>query len=70
MTAVLPGLPLANIIDAHGRRVTAEATRSGLLVILTRTVDENVKAGDPALNLANVVELRDALNVFIDGESP
>lgn len=70
MTAVPPGVPLANILDAHGRQVTAEVTRSGLLAILTRTVGTGQDSGQPALNRENAVELRDALNDFIAREGP
>lgn len=61
---------LANFIDALGRRVTAEITPSGLLVILTRTPDEGLRSGHPALNQENATTLRDALTVFVDGDAP
>jgi hypothetical protein len=61
--------PLANFIDALGRRVTAEPTRSGLLAILTRTPDKGLRGGHPALDVDNARVLRDALTAFIgDGE--
>lgn len=63
----LPGLPLANFLDALGRRVTAELTRSGLLAILTRTPDEGLKGGHPALDRDNARELGNALLAFADG---
>jgi hypothetical protein len=64
----LPGLPLANFFDAHGHRVTAELTRSGLLAILTQTADEGLNGGHPALNRGHAETLRDALDEFIAGE--
>lgn len=72
MTDTQAPAPLARFIDAQGHRVTAEVTRSGLLVILTQTQagDEARDSGHPALNLENAVELRDALNVFIGREGP
>lgn len=60
-----PPARLARFIDAQGHRVTAEVTRSGLLAILTRTVEEGIKSGHPCLNAENAVELRDALNELI-----
>lgn len=59
---------LARFIDALGRRITATVAPSGLLVILTRAPDTGLRGGHPALNRENVTELRDALNVFLDGE--
>jgi hypothetical protein len=59
---------LASFIDALGRRVTAEVANSGLLVILTRTADEGLNGGHPALNAENATALRDALNVFLEQE--
>lgn len=64
---MLPGLPLANILDAQGHRVTAEVTRSGLLVVRAWTTDGKL-SGHPALNREHAAELRDALTAFIDGE--
>jgi hypothetical protein len=58
------------IIDALGRYVTAEVTPSGLLVILTRTADEGLRSGHPALNAENARELGNALLAFADGEGP
>jgi hypothetical protein len=65
-TAQAPAL--AEFFDAHGRRVTAVVTRSGYLAILTRTPETGLRGGHPALNAENAAELRDALNVFLDGE--
>jgi hypothetical protein len=58
---------LAEFFDAHGRRITAVVTPSGLLAILTRTPETGLRGGHPALNAENAAELRDALNVFLDG---
>lgn len=69
MSGMIPGLPLANILDAHGRRVTAEVTRSGLVAILTRTAGKGLNGGHPALNAENARELGNALIAFADGES-
>lgn len=65
---LLPGLPLANFLDALGRRVTVEVTRSGLAVILARSPDEGLNGGPPALNPANARELIEALIAFADQE--
>lgn len=59
--------PLAILIDAQGHRVTASVTRSGLLAVITQTPAEGRESGHPCLNLANVVELRDAFNAYIAG---
>lgn len=67
MTAVLPGLPLANFLDALGRRVTAEVTRSGLLVILARSPGTGLHGGHPALDRDNARTLGLALLAFADG---
>jgi hypothetical protein len=65
-----PPVELARFIDALGRRVTAEVTRSGLLAILTQTAGEGLNGGHPALSREHAETLRDALNEFIDGEGP
>jgi len=65
----IPGLPLANFLDALGHRVTAEVTPSGLLGIFARTADEGLNGGWPALNTENAVALRDGLNEYIARES-
>lgn len=59
--------PLARLIDAQGRRVTATVTRSGLLAIITATPDEGIKSGHPCLSPANARELGNALIAFADG---
>jgi hypothetical protein len=61
---------LTRFIDALGRRVTAELTRSGLVVILTRTPDKGLNGGPPALNPANARQLIEALTPFAAGEGP
>jgi hypothetical protein len=61
---------LARLIDAQGHEVTAEITRSGLLVILSRTPDEGLSGGHPALNAENARELGLALIAFADREVP
>lgn len=61
---------LADFIDALGRRVTAEETRSGLATILTRTVDEGLNAGHPALDRESAVKLGTALVAWGNGEGP
>lgn len=72
-----PAEPLADFIDAHGRRVTAEETRSGLVAVLTRTVDgalgtwtagEGFRSGHPALDRENALELGTALVAWANGE--
>ena len=70
MDDVTPGLPLANFLDALGRRVTAEVTRSGLLAVLTRTPAEGLRGGHPALNRDNARELGNALLAFASTEGP
>jgi hypothetical protein len=70
VTDILPGLPLASFLDAQGHRVTAEITRSGLLVILSRTPGEGLSGGHPALNRENAVELRNALTEYLAGDVP
>lgn len=57
---------LARFTDALGRRVTAEPTRSGLLALLTRTVDEGLNVGHPCLSRENARELGEALLAFAD----
>lgn len=64
----MTGTRLADILDAHGHRVTADTTASGLLVILTATADGGLKDGHPCVNRAQAAELRDALTEFINGE--
>ncbi len=68
---------LADLIDAHGHRVTAELTRSGLVAVLTRTVDgelgtwvrgKGFSSGHPALDRENARELGNALLAFAEGE--
>lgn len=66
--ATLPGLPLASFLDALGRQVTAEPTRSGLLAVLTRTVDEGLRSGHPCLDRDNARELGLALVAWADEE--
>lgn len=66
MNEIIPGLPLASFLDALGRRVTAELTRSGLLVVLTRTASEGLNGGHPALSQDNARELGNALIAFAD----
>lgn len=66
--AAPPGLPLANFLDALGRRVTAEVTSSGLLAILTSTPDRGLRGGHPCLSPENARELGEALIRFADGE--
>lgn len=65
-----PRPPLASLIDAQGRRVTAEVTRSGLVAILTRTPDEGLNGGHPALNADNARQLGNALLAFAEREAP
>jgi hypothetical protein len=66
VTEMLPGLPLANFLDALGRRVTVEGTRSGLASILTRTPESGLLGGHPALDRDNARELGNALLAFAD----
>lgn len=61
--------PLARFLDAHGRRITAVVTPSGLLAILTRTPETGLRGGHPALNAENAAELRDALDKYLKGQS-
>ena len=68
MNDIAPPAEPARIIDALGRHVTAEVTPSGLLVILTRTPDEGLRSGHPALGRENARELGNALLAFADGE--
>ena len=63
------GDELVSLIDALGRRVTAIVTPSGLLTILTLTMDEGLRGGHPALDRKQAAELRDALTAFIE-EAP
>jgi len=63
-----PAEPLADFIDARGRRVTAERTRSGLCVVLTRTPDKGLRSGHPALSPEHARELGLALLAFADRE--
>ena len=58
--------PLADFIDALGRRVTAEVTPSGLLAVLTRTPERGLRGGHPALNAEMCRELGLALLAFAD----
>ncbi len=62
---------LAELFDAQGHRVTASVTRSGLLTIVTQTLDGKA-SGHPCLSPAvdQAVKLRDALNVFLDDTAP
>jgi hypothetical protein len=60
---------LARFLDAHGRRITAVVTPSGLLAILTRTPETGLRGGHPALNAENAAELRDALDKYLEGQS-
>jgi hypothetical protein len=60
---------LAEFFDAHGRRITAVVTPSGLLAILTRTPETGLRGGHPALNAENARELGNALIAFADGEA-
>ena len=71
MTSATPavGDELASLIDALGRRVTAIVTPSGLLTILTRTPDEGLRGGHPALDREQAAVLRDALTAFIEETS-
>jgi hypothetical protein len=61
---------IARFIDAQGHLVTAEITRSGLLVLLTKTSGKGLSGGHPALNRENVTELRNALDEYLSRESP
>lgn len=63
-----PPAELARFIDAQGHCVTAEVTRSGLLAILTRTPDEGLNGGHPALNREMARELGMALVLWADEE--
>lgn len=60
---------LARFIDAQGHRITAEVTRSDLLALRSWTPGGKLSDGF-ALNEENAVELRDALNEFIDRGTP
>ena len=64
----LPPGVLTRFIDAQGHQVTAGVTRSGLLVILTRTPDEGLRGGHPALSRDNARQLGNALLAFADRE--
>lgn len=55
---------LAEFLDAHGHRVSAAVTRSGLLVILTVTPSDGIRSGQPCLTPANARELAAALTVW------
>lgn len=57
---------LASFIDALGRRVTVEVTRSGLAAILTQTPERGLREGHPALSQDNARELGNALIAFAD----
>jgi hypothetical protein len=61
-----PPVELASFIDALGRRVTVEVTRSGLAAILTQTPERGLRGGHPALNRDNARELGNALIAFAD----
>ncbi len=67
---MIPGLPLANILDAQGHQVTAVETRSGLLAVLTQTPETGLRGGHPCLNRENAKELGMALLAFANGTSP
>jgi hypothetical protein len=69
MTADTKPAELARFIDAQGHLVTAEITRSGLLVLLTRASGRGL-AGHPALNRENAEQLRDALDEYLAGDVP
>ncbi len=60
---------IARFIDAQGHEITATVTRSGLCVILTRTPDEGLRSGHPALSPEHARELGLALLAFADGEA-
>lgn len=60
---------LASLIDAQGRRVTVEVTRSGLAAVLTRTPDEGLNGGHPALSPENARDLGNALIAFAGRET-
>jgi len=63
--------PLADLIDAQGHRVLALPAPSGLLAILSHAPDGQLcSGGHPCLNRENAVELRDALNEFIERYGP
>lgn len=62
--------PLADFIDALGRRVTAEETYSGLLAVLTRMPSSGIRNGHPCLNRDNARTLAVALLAFADGGEP
>jgi hypothetical protein len=55
---------LASFIDALGRRVTVELTRSGLAAILTQTPERGLRSGHPALTQDNAQEHGNALLDF------
>lgn len=67
---ITPPDELASFIDALGRRVTVEVTRSGLAIVLTRTPAEGLRSGHPALSRDNARELGTALLAFADEEAP
>lgn len=70
MNASRTPAPLASIVDAQGHEVSAWETRSGLLVILTRTPGQGLRGGHPALNREQAAELRDALDEYIAAGVP
>ena len=59
---------IARLIDALGHLVTAEETRSGLLVILTRTAAKGLRDGHPALDRESARTLGKALIEYADRE--
>ncbi len=63
-----PPAELARLIDSQGHQVTAVETRSGLCVILTRTVETGLRDGHPALNREMARELGMALVLWADEE--
>ena len=64
-----PPAELARLFDAQGHEVTAEITRSGLCVILTRTPDGGLKSGHPAFSKNNARVMGLALLAWADGTS-
>lgn len=70
MTAPGARLP-ASLIDAHGHRITAAVTRSGLLAVITTAApSDGTASGHPCLNEEQAAQLRDWLNEFIGGQGP
>lgn len=71
---IAPPPALARLIDALGHEVTATIAPSGLLIILTRTVDvpdgerEGMLDGYPALDRESARALGDALLEFAGRE--